>query len=65
MAPVDPNMMNFTAYVYETKAVKTRPSMKTLGHENSTFIHKHGPCRPKVDEFYSIRAWNMGGENKT
>ena len=26
---------------------------------------KHGPCRPKVEVFYTIRAWNIGGENKT
>ena len=26
---------------------------------------KHGPCRPKVDVFHCIRAWNIGSENKT
>ena len=26
---------------------------------------KFGPYLPKIDDFYSIRAWNIGGENKT
>ena len=43
MARVDPKLTKFTAYVHETKAVKTRPSMKTFGHKNGTEIDKTWP----------------------
>ena len=41
MAPVDPKLTYFTAYGHGTKAVKTRPSMKTLGHGNGTKVYKN------------------------
>ncbi len=36
MARVDPKWTKFTAFEHETKAVKTRPSMKTFGQKNGT-----------------------------
>ena len=65
MAPVDPKFTYFIAYLHETLAVKSRRSMKTLGHGNGTKIHKTWPLSTKIDVFHCIRAWHQGGENKT
>ena len=50
--PVDPKLPYFTAYVHETKAVKTRPRLKFLGYGNDTKIPKNmAPFDPKLTYF--------------
>ena len=47
MVPVDQKLTFFTPNVHGSQAVKTRPSMKTLGHGNGNKIHKTLPLLKK------------------
>ena len=52
MAPVNPKLLYFTAYGHRLRAMKTRPSMKILGHQNVTKIYKNlAPVDPKLTFF--------------
>jgi hypothetical protein len=63
MAPFDPKLTTFTAYVQETKAAKKRPSMKPFFM--GTVIKSTNQVNPKLTFFEPYVHEKKGGENNT